>query len=158
LLFPLPFRTALDDFARQRDLDPFMVAGLIRQESEFNPTIRSHANAYGLTQIIPSTGRLLARKNGIQPFTISLLLQPETNINLGTTYLRMLLDEWGGKWEETLASYNAGKSRVTNWVTWGQYREPAEFVESIPFNETHEYVQAVIRNGAIYRELYGKAR
>ncbi len=158
LLFPLPFRPALDDFAKLRDLDPFMVAGLIRQESEFNPTVRSHANAYGLTQIIPSTGRLLARKNGIRPFTISLLLQPDTNINLGTTYLRMLLDEWGGKWEETLASYNAGKSRVTNWVTWGQYREPAEFVESIPFNETHEYVQAVIRNGAIYRELYGKER
>jgi len=70
--------------------------------------------------------------------------------------LRMLLNDWGGKWEETLASYNAGKGRVVNWVTWGQYREPAEFVESIPFNETHEYVQAVIRNGAIYREIYGK--
>ncbi len=156
LLFPLPFRPALDDFAKQRDLDPFMVAGLIRQESEFNPTIRSHANAYGLTQIVPSTGRQLARMNGIKPFSIGLLLQPETNINLGTTYLRMLLDEWGGKWEETLASYNAGKGRVVNWVTWGQFREPAEFVESIPFNETHEYVQAVIRNAAIYRELYGK--
>jgi soluble lytic murein transglycosylase len=158
LLFPLPFRPALDDFARQRELDPFMVAGLIRQESEFNPTVRSRANAYGLTQIIPSTGRLLARKNGIKPFTISLLLQPEININLGTTYLRMLLDEWGGKWEETLASYNAGKTRVSSWITWGQYREPAEFVESIPFNETHEYVQAVMRNAAIYRELYGTPR
>jgi soluble lytic murein transglycosylase len=156
LLFPLPFRPALDEFAKQRDLDPFMVAGLIRQESEFNPTVRSPANAYGLTQIVPSTGRLLARMNGIKPFSISLLLQPDTNINLGTTYLRMLLDEWGGKWEETLASYNAGKGRVVNWVTWGQYREPAEFVESIPFNETHEYVQAVIRNAAIYREIYGK--
>jgi soluble lytic murein transglycosylase len=158
LLFPLPFRPALDDFAKQRDLDPFMVAGLIRQESEFNPSIRSHANAYGLTQIVPSTGRLLARKNGMKTFSIGLLLQPETNINLGTTYLRMLLDEWGGKWEETLASYNAGKGRVVNWVTWGNYREPAEFVESIPFNETHEYVQAVIRNAAIYREIYGKVQ
>ena len=158
LLFPLPFRTALDDFSKQRDLDPFMVAGLIRQESEFNPGVRSRANAYGLTQILPSTGRLLARRNGIKPFSIGLLLQPDTNINLGTTYLRMLLDDWGGKWEEALASYNAGKTRVASWVTWGQYREPAEFVESIPFNETHEYVQAVMRNGAIYRELYGKAQ
>jgi len=156
LLFPLPFRPALDDFAEQHDLDPFMVAGLIRQESEFNPSVRSRANAYGLTQIIPSTGRLLARKNGIKPFSVGLLLKPEININLGTTYLRMLLDEWGGKWEETLASYNAGKTRVATWITWGQYREPAEFVESIPFNETHEYVQAVMRNAAIYRELYGK--
>jgi soluble lytic murein transglycosylase len=133
-----------------------MVAGLIRQESEFNPSVRSRANAYGLTQIIPSTGRLLARKNGFKRFSVAMLLQPDTNINLGTTYLRMLLDGWGGKWEETLASYNAGKTRVVNWLSWGQYREPAEFVESIPFNETHEYVQAVMRNGAIYRELYGK--
>jgi soluble lytic murein transglycosylase len=156
LLFPLPFRPALDEFAKQHNLDPFMVAGLIRQESEFNPTIRSHANAYGLTQIVPSTGRQLAKINGFKTFTLSLLLQPDTNIQLGTTYLRMLLDDWGGKWEETLASYNAGKGRVVNWVTWGTFREPAEFVESIPFNETHEYVQAVIRNGAIYREIYGR--
>jgi soluble lytic murein transglycosylase len=96
--------------------------------------------------------------NGLKTFNIGLLLQPETNINLGTTYIRMLLDEWGGKWEETLASYNAGKNRVVNWVTWGKYREPAEFVESIPLNETHDYVQGVIRNAAIYRELYGKSR
>jgi soluble lytic murein transglycosylase len=158
LLFPLPYRSALDEHAKAHELDPFMVAGLIRQESEFNPTVRSHANAYGLTQIVPSTGRFLARKNGFKTFSLSLLLQPETNIQLGTTYLRMLLDEWGGKWEETLASYNAGKGRVVNWVTWGQFREPAEFVESIPFNETHEYVQAVIRNAAIYREIYGKQK
>ena len=103
-----------------------------------------------------STGRQLAKINGFKTFTLSLLLQPDTNIQLGTTYLRMLLDDWGGKWEETLASYNAGKGRVVNWVTWGAFREPAEFVESIPFNETHEYVQAVIRNGAIYREIYGR--
>src|ERR1019366_9016179 len=79
LLFPLPFRPALDEFSEQRGLDPFMVAGLIRQESEFNPAGRSHANAYGLTQILPSTGRYLARRNGITPFSTGLLLQPETN-------------------------------------------------------------------------------
>jgi len=155
LLFPLPFRPALDELAKRHDLDPFMVAGLIRQESEFNPGAKSPANAYGLTQILPSTGRQLARINGIRRFRTSLLLQPETNLKLGTTYLQMLLSEWGGKWEETLASYNAGKGRVSTWEAWERYREPAEFVESIPFTETREYVQAVIRNAAIYRELYG---
>ena len=155
LLFPLPYRTALDTLARERNLDPFMVAGLIRQESEFNPGAKSRAHAYGLTQILPSTGRQLARMNGIRTFTVQSLLQPETNLKLGTTYLQMLLLEWGGKWEETLASYNAGKTRVVTWLSWRQYREPAEFVESIPFTETREYVQAVIRNAAIYRALYG---
>jgi soluble lytic murein transglycosylase len=68
-----------------------------------------------------------------------------------------LLDQWGGKWEETLASYNAGKSRVSDWLTWHNYQEPAEFVESIPFSETREYVQAVLRNATVYRQLYGTA-
>ena len=68
--------------------------------------------------------------------------------------MRALLDQWGGKWEETLASYNAGKSRVNDWITWNQYQEPAEFVESIPFTETREYVEAVLRNATVYRQLY----
>jgi len=84
-------------------------------------------------------------------------LQPATNLKLGSKYLRSMLDEWGGKWEETLASYNAGKSRVDEWLSWDVYREPAEFVETIPFTETRDYVQAVLRNAAMYRRLYGTA-
>ncbi len=73
---------------------------------------------------------------------------------MGTYFLRATLDQWNGKWEPTLASYNAGKNRVNDWVTWNHYDEPAEFVESIPFTETREYVQAVLRNAAVYRQLY----
>ena len=83
------------------------------------------------------------------------LFQPATNLKLGAYYLRVLLDQWGGKWEQTLASYNAGKSRVNEWISWNQYQEPAEFVESIPFTETREYVEAVLRNATVYRQLYG---
>jgi len=115
----------------------------------------SRKNAYGLTQLVPSTGRQLARKAGIRRFTASMLFKPSTNLQLGTTYLRSLLDQWGGKWEQTLASYNAGKSHVQEWITWADYQEPAEFVETIPFSETRDYVQSVMRNAAAYRRIYG---
>jgi soluble lytic murein transglycosylase len=157
LLFPMPYQKDLVRNARLQNLDPYMVAALIRQESEFNPSAVSRKNAYGLTQIMPSTGKQLARRNGVRRFRSSMLFKPSTNLQLGSRYLRSMLDEWGGKWEETLASYNAGKTHVEEWVTWNAFREPAEFVETIPFTETREYVQAVLRNAAIYRRLYGTA-
>jgi soluble lytic murein transglycosylase len=154
LLFPLPYQKDLVRDARQQNLDPYIVAALIRQESEFNPQALSAKHAYGLTQVEPATGRSLARRAGVRRFSNRSLFQPATNLKLGTYYLRALLDQWGGQWEQTLASYNAGKSRVNDWITWNTYREPAEFVESIPFTETREYVEAVLRNAAVYRQLY----
>ncbi len=100
---------------------------------------------------------MLARQQGIRWSSPSLLYQPATNLQLGARYIRSLLDQWNGRWEQTLAAYNAGPSRVKEWMSWGNYREPSEFVESIPFTETREYVQAVMRNAAVYREVYGPA-
>ena len=154
LLFPLPYRGALLANAREKDLDPYLVAGLIRQESEFNPQALSRANAYGLTQVRPATGKLYARRAGVPRFTNRILFEPLTNLKIGTTVLRSMLDQNGGNLEQTLAAYNAGPNRVAEWLTWKTYREPAEFVESIPFTETREYVQAVLRNADIYRRLY----
>jgi soluble lytic murein transglycosylase len=157
-LFPLPYEQDLVSSAKQQNLDPYMVAALIRQESEFDPQALSAKHAYGLTQVEPATGRELARRAGIKHFSNRSLFQPAINLKLGAWYLRALLDQWGGKWEEALASYNAGKSRVNEWIAWNQYQEPAEFVESIPFTETREYVEAVLRNATVYRQLYaGKA-
>ena len=155
MLFPMPYQGVLVSSARRFGLDPYMVAALIRQESEFNPVAHSYANAYGLTQIVPATGRMLARQQGIPWSSPDLLYQPATNLRLGTFYMRALLNQWSGRWEETLASYNAGASRVKEWLSWASYREPAEFVESIPITQTREYVQSVIRNAAVYREIYG---
>jgi soluble lytic murein transglycosylase len=155
LLFPLPFRGDLVRQSSASALDPNIVAGLVRQESEFNPKVISPAHACGLTQLVPATGRQLARKAGVKRFSNSMLFQPSMNLRLGTTYLRSLLDQWGGKWEETLASYNAGKTHVLEWAKWGDFQEPAEFVETIPFTETREYVQSVLRNAAAYRRIYG---
>jgi soluble lytic murein transglycosylase len=154
-LFPLPYKDDVVRNARAQSLDPSVVAALIRQESEFNPRALSHAKAYGLTQVQPATGRTLARKAGMRTFNSGMLYQPATNLRLGTLYLRELLDDFNGHWEETLAAYNAGKTRAVNWRTWADFREPAEFVESIPFTETHDYVQAVMRNAELYRKIYG---
>ena len=87
--------------------------------------------------------------------TTATLVQPAANLKLGATILKSMLDQQGGKWEPTLAAYNAGPSRVTEWLKWNTYREPAEFIETIPFTETREYVQAVLRNADLYRRIYG---
>jgi soluble lytic murein transglycosylase len=153
-LFPMPYRAELMGSARAADLDPFLIAGLIRQESEFNPQALSPANAYGLTQVRPGTGRQFASRAGVAAFTNRVLLQPAANLKIGVTILRSMLDKNNGNLEQTLAAYNAGPVRAAEWVTWNTYREPAEFVETIPYNETREYVQAVLRNADIYRRLY----
>ena len=156
LLFPLPYRGDLFQNAQALGLDPYLVAGLVRQESEFDPLAVSRARAYGLTQVRPATGREFARKVGISRFSSGLLYQPSTNLKIGSAILRAMLDRHDGKLEPTLAAYNAGPNRATEWLGWYAYREPAEFVEAIPFTETRDYVQAVMRNADVYRRLYGQ--
>lgn len=153
LAFPFPYRSLIERHSRRRGLDPFLVAGLIRQESEFNPRAVSPAKAYGLMQVMPSTGRRLARTLRLR-YRASLLFQPDYNLRLGTYYLRKLLDEYGGRVEPALAAFNAGNSRVDVWLEWYKYREPEEFLETIPLTETRGYVQSVLRNAEVYRRLY----
>ncbi len=157
MLFPLPYQDSLTASATARDLDPYAVAGLIRQESEFNPAARS-AFAYGLMQLRPATGMQLGRSDGIRVSNAGMLFDPSLNIKLGTLYLRTELNQWDGDWVKTLAAYNAGPSRVKEWLNQYGYGDSAEFIENIPFSETRDYVQAVLRNGQVYRELYGKQK
>jgi soluble lytic murein transglycosylase len=154
LLYPLPYREDLLANAHERGLDPNLVAGLIRQESEFNPGAVSSAKAYGLMQVLPVTGRRYARMAGVAAFSTALLKQPAANLKIGTYVLRQMLDASGGHIEQTLAAYNAGPTRMAEWIAWNSPQEPAEFIESIPFTETREYVQAVLRNADMYRRLY----
>lgn len=154
-LFPLPYKESVTASAKAQGIDPYLLAGLIRQESEFNPGAVSRANALGLTQLIPGTGRMMARGQGMGAFSNGMLFQPEISLRLGAAYLKTQISNWNGNLEQTLAAYNAGPGRVKEWLAWSSYREPAEFVESIPFTETREYVQAVLRNASVYRRLYG---
>jgi soluble lytic murein transglycosylase len=153
ILFPEPYWTIIKAESAKNNLDPYLVASLIRQESEFNPSVISYANAWGLMQLLPSNGKALAREEGMTHFQTFQLLDPETNIRLGTRYLRQTLDKFGGVPEYALAAYNAGDSRVEDWQASGPYSGIDEFVESIPFTQTREYVQAILRNIEIYREI-----
>lgn len=154
LAFPFPYRARVEQLCRQHGLDPFLVASLIRQESEFDPQAVSYAGAVGLMQVMPSTGREVARRLRLGRSSVARLKNPDFNLRLGTDYLKRLLNARNGSVEETLAGYNAGGSRVKLWETWGPYREPNEFVETIPFTQTRDYVQIILRNRDIYRWLY----
>ena len=145
LAFPLPYRADLERFSKENNLDMYLVAGLARQESEFNPKAVSVANARGLTQVLPSTGRELSKRLGIRQFSAARLFQPRMNLQLGTYYLRNVADSLEGRWEAVLAAYNAGLSRAKAWSDWGNFREPAEFIETVPFSQTREYIQIVLR-------------
>jgi len=153
-LFPKPYWPDLKKFSSQNALDPYLVASLIRQESEFNPGAVSRANALGLMQLLPKVGSSVAKDEKLKHFSPSQLFTPEVNLQLGTRYFRQMVDKFG-TFEYALAAYNAGSNRVDDWLGQGKYRDPQEFVESIPFTETREYVQAILRNANVYRQLYG---
>jgi soluble lytic murein transglycosylase len=154
-LFPKPFWMDLKKSSLAHGLDPYLVASLIRQESEFNPNAVSRANAVGLMQLLPKTGKLVAKEARLKRYSASQLYTPAVNLELGTRYFRGMVDKFGGSFEYALAAYNAGSDRVDDWLAQGKYRDPQEFVESIPFTETREYVQAILRNANVYKQLYG---
>ena len=162
LLFPLPWWEQVKEQAEAAKLDPYLVAGLIRQESEFNPQARSRANARGLMQLLPSTARRVARgvpNRSARQYRLSRLYLPEYNLTWGTHFLKKVLDLFEGRPELGLAAYNAGENRVKQWLSEADrndmnFAEPTEFIESIPFTETRGYVQSVLRNAELYRRIY----
>jgi soluble lytic murein transglycosylase len=153
ILFPEPWWETIKSESAKNNLDPYLVASLIRQESEFNPSAVSRANAFGLMQLLPAVGKEMAREEGMSHFESFQLLDPVTNIRLGTRDLRKTLDRFGGVTEYALAAYNAGGERVVDWQAAGPYEGMDEFVESIPFTQTREYVESILRNIETYRAI-----
>lgn len=139
-----------------RPVESALVYGLSRQESEFNPRAISHAGARGLMQLMPATAQGVARRTGVPYRKNALLDDPSYNAMLGTAHLGELLDEYDGSYIMTVAAYNAGAHRVKQWVeTYGDPRsdavDPIDWIESITFAETRNYVQRVMENVQIYR-------
>lgn len=155
LLFPIGWEERLRARSERHRLDPYLVAALIRQESEFHPGARSRAGALGLMQIMPGTGRGLFRRLGISGFTNGKLTVPDISLRLGTFHLKEVLAQFGGELEKTLAGYNAGERRIGQWMALGPFEDNEEFAETIPFSETRGYVQSVLRNRAMYERIYG---
>lgn len=153
VFYPLEHWETIVQEARARNLDPYTVAGLIRQESIFDPRAISGAHAYGLMQLLVPTAQVVARKVGVgRAITIDALFEPNLNIQLGTTYLREQLDRFG-RIEYVAAAYNAGPGRVVQWRA-SLPSEIDEWADAIPFKETRGYVQGVTRNTLQYKRLY----
>jgi len=153
VLFPLDYWPLIKKYSEQHELDPYVIAALMAQESTFTADIRSAANAYGLMQVIPATGRRYARSLGIR-YTSSTLTQPEANIRIGTAYFKDLVDRFGGA-HYALASYNAGENRIARWISERPGIRQDEFIDDIPFPETQNYVKKILGTAEDYRRLYG---
>lgn len=151
--FPTPFRREVQAQARAIGLDPAYVYGLIRQESRFILDARSGVGASGLMQIMPATARWTARKIGMD-FSAEQITDRDTNLRLGTSYLKLVLDDFDGSQAMAAAAYNAGPNRPRRWRE-GPLMEPAAWAENIPFGETRDYVKKVLSNATVYAVLLG---
>jgi peptidoglycan lytic transglycosylase len=155
VLFPVNYWPQIQRYSAERQLDPYMIASLIAQESTFTADVRSVANAYGLMQIVPATGRQYARQLKLpRKFSISMLTTADTNLKIGTAYFADLIQQFGGA-HYALATYNAGPGRVTRWIAERPGVDRDEFIDDIPFPETQDYVKKILGRAEDYRYLYG---
>jgi soluble lytic murein transglycosylase len=155
LRYPTPYRDMMDSYVRDNQLDEAWVYGLIRQESRFVSVARSGVGASGLMQVMPATAKWIAKRMGMRDYHPGLIHRAETNIQLGTYYLRHVLDEMDGQSVMATAAYNAGPSRPKRWAD-GKPMEGAIYAETIPFNETRDYVQKVMANAYFYAHRLGQ--
>jgi soluble lytic murein transglycosylase len=156
--FPLAYWEMIQQKAQERELDPYLILALVRQESLFDPRARSPATALGLMQLLPSTAARVAKQIGMSPPSNEQLFQPEINLTLGTQYLKDLLQRYSNDWFKAIAAYNAGESAVDRWEKELLTDDVEEFVERIPYLETRGYVKLVMRNHRIYKRLYDQPR
>lgn len=155
-IYPFPYREMIVAESRERGVDPFFMAGLIRQESAFWRRARSRADARGLMQVLPSTGRALARREGPRSFDADEhLYRPEINVHLGTAFFVDMRRRFGEDPTLILSAYNAGPTRANRWRRYPEAGDLPRFVERIPFSETRGYVRNVLLNREIYAWLYG---
>tara|TARA_B100000378_G_scaffold198523_1_gene162047 strand:+ start:12 stop:998 length:987 start_codon:yes stop_codon:yes gene_type:complete len=156
VVYPFPYRELVTREARERNIDPILLAALIRQESAFTPAIHSPAGAIGLMQVMPATGREVARSQGLRGFTPASLETAEINLHLGTRFWLDMEQRYAdGKLPLVLSAYNAGPTRARRWREFPEFEDLLRFTERIPFDETRGYVKNITRNVGLYQFLYG---
>ena len=155
VIFPLDYWPLITTHASEQSLDPFLVAALVAQESTFQADVKSPANAWGLMQVIPSTGRQYARKLGIAPFSTARLTEPLVNVRIGTQFFGDLVRQFGDV-APALAGYNAGASRAARWISENPNLPRDEWIDEISFPETQHYVKRVLGTADDYRRLYSR--
>lgn len=154
LYYPYGYKEIVQDYSNQYALDPLFTLAVIRQESHFMPLAGSYAGAQGLMQIMPATGKGIATQMGIQNYSDILLLEPETNIKMGTFYLRQQLDNFDQNLFYCLGAYNGGPGKTSEWISKRGSMDIDEFIESISYEQTREYIKIVMGNYYFYQMLY----
>ncbi|MBP7868492.1 MAG: lytic transglycosylase domain-containing protein [Firmicutes bacterium] len=154
VLNPIHYSDLITAYSRRHDLDPFLVAAIMRVESRYQPDAVSSRGARGLMQLMPDTGRWAAGCLGIEGYSDDLLFEPEVNIRIGAWYLRQLLNQFEGNLTVALAAYNGGPSNVEKWLSGGRWSGSIDDLQQIPFVETARYVDRVSRAHQLYLRAY----
>ena len=156
LRFPMPYKQQVLEHAQARELDPSLIYGVMRRESLFDPLARSSVGALGLMQLMPSTARKVASSLGMKKPRKSDILRVENNIRFGTQYLRNVMNRFDNNVALAAAAYNAGPGNVKRWLPRGQIMSADLWVETVPFTETRNYVQAVLAYSTVFDRSLGK--
>jgi soluble lytic murein transglycosylase len=154
IAYPLAFATLVQANAAQHQVDPLLFLALVRQESSYDPSVTSAADARGLAQIVPDTAKVMADALGVKDWNANLLYRPYAGVEFGTIYLHDRLSIFDGSIVQALAAYNAGDGNAGDWATQVKSDDPDVYVESIPFPETYDYVKKVYANYLNYLRLY----
>lgn len=154
IYFPLYYSSHINNFSQIYGLNPYLVAAVIKTESDFKPYAKSSKNAYGLMQITASTGEWAAKEMRIDNFKVDQLLEPEYNIRMGCWYLNNLKKEFDGNMDLVLAAYNGGRGNVQKWLASDEHSKDGKSLHYIPFKETDKYVKRVKTYYNIYKYLY----
>jgi len=154
IAYPLAYPELVQGQANIRHVDPFLFLALVRQESGYDPTVTSSADARGLAQVVPQTAAGMAGSMGVKDWNADDLFRPNFAVQFGMAYLSDRLATYDGQILPALAAYNAGEGNVANWLTDGKIGDPDLFMERISFPETHDYVKIVFANYLNYLRLY----
>lgn len=150
LRFPTPYRDRVERYSRMHRLDPHVTYAIVRQESAFRPDATSRVGALGLMQMMPQTGRQVAKRLSVEPPSRDGLLDVDTNLKFGSAYLRTMLDQYNGNLVLAAAAYNAGPRRVADWLERNADLPPTVWIEAISFHETREYVKSILAFAAVF--------
>jgi len=153
--YPRAFSSQVEEYSDKYSLDDLLVYSLMREESRFNTEAVSGSGARGLMQLLPDTAVEAAGKAGVYPFSLDMLYKPDINVELGTFYMREMLNRFNGNIPVALAGYNAGPNRIAQLLENIDYKGFDEFVEKIPIFETRNYVKKILKSYGAYRAMYG---